>query len=516
MKVLVISLLRLGDFLQTLPVLNAIRTQLPVRKLDVLVHEPVKQLAPMIANVNHWWTIDRDGLQEGLGRVEIPLLTSFSVLKERLDEINDCKYDYIINLSQTHYSAWIAGYLKTQNRAGLMFDSKGLAHFHSPWFRYLDEHSPLAVKDVFHYSDIFFYGSGLKGPERNWTLRETAAGREEVAKLALSSHEKIVLQVFTSDTKKNWSESSWLKMMGQLQLFRPNAQFVLLCAPSEETRLQSFLHKAALQGIRASKAVLSLEGAYTLLKQSRLLISGDTSIKHLANAAEISILELSLGSSDYRRNGAYTPNSIILQSLAACAPCPHSAPCSQSEHLCGARLSPEVVSAVAHHQLAGDSRGMENLAREFVEDVRVLRTKILASGFWFAQNLAELETTALVEQLIERCTWKFLLNREFMDPLAQYGSEGVRLHQELSEILPVSEWSKAVEHLSFLESEADALREKAQHLLGNARNRVPVPSGEIPEIGTLRRAHNQLENQLQQSRLKVKLIRSLKSQLMES
>jgi ADP-heptose:LPS heptosyltransferase len=254
MKILVISLLRLGDFVQILPVLNALRTQFPVRKLDVLTHEPAKMLAPMIPDVNKWWTIDRESLQEGLGRADIPLLTSFSILKEQLDAINECKYDCIINLTQTHYSAWIAGYLKTGNRFGLTFDNKGLAHFHSPWFKYLDEHTPLEVKDIFHYSDIFFYGSGLKGSERNWILHETQEGRREIAALELGSHEKIVLQTLTSDSKKNWSEASWLKMLAQLQLFRPRAQFILLGAPQEEARLNSLLTKATIQGLRAKKA----------------------------------------------------------------------------------------------------------------------------------------------------------------------------------------------------------------------------------------------------------------------
>ncbi|MGZ3723635.1 MAG: glycosyltransferase family 9 protein [Bdellovibrionales bacterium] len=543
MKVLVISLLRIGDFVQTLPVLHALRTQFPIRKLDVLTHEPAKALAPMIGDVNKWWTIDRDGMQEGLGRAEIPLLTSFSVLKERLDEINECKYDCIINLTQTHYSAWIAGYLKTGNRFGLTFDTKGLAHFHSPWFKYLDEHTPLEVKDVFHYTDIFFYGSGLKGPERTWLLNETPAGRQEVAALNLGAREKIVLQVLTSDTKKNWSEASWLKMLTQLQLFRPKAQFVLLGAPNEEMRLNSLLSKATIQGVTASKAIVSLEGAFSLLKQSRLLITGDTSIKHLANAADIPILELSLGSSDYRRTGAYKPDSLILQPVVACSPCPHSAPCSQSEHACAKLLSPEVVSTVAHHYLAGNRLALQELAKEFEREVKILRTRILASGFWMAQDINESQPVKTVEKIVERCTWKFLLNREYLNPLAQFGSEGVHIKNELDEIVQASDLPAMNQHLTFLETEADQMREKAAHLLSSVQRRNPslgdikefitryqpesqaLPwlekliqeSGQgMVEIGGLRRVHNQLEHFLQQSLVKVKLIRSLKSQLTET
>lgn len=92
MKVLVISLLRLGNFVQTLPVLSALKTQFPIRELDLLTHAPARQLAGMVGDVHKWWTIPREDLQTGMGRGDIPLLTAFDVLKERLDAIDARKY----------------------------------------------------------------------------------------------------------------------------------------------------------------------------------------------------------------------------------------------------------------------------------------------------------------------------------------------------------------------------------------------------------------------------------------
>jgi len=516
MKILVISLLRLGDFVQTVPVLQALRTQFPVRRLDVLTHEPARALQPMIPDVNRWWTIDRDGLQEGLGRADIPLLASFSVLREKLDEINAQNYDCIINLTQTHYSAWIAGYLRTHNRAGLFFDARGQMHVHSPWFQYLDEHAPLSVKDVFHYTDIFFYGSGLKGPERHWNMHETDEGRREVAALKLGDGEKIVLQTLTSDTKKNWADTSWLKCIRQIQLFRPQAQFVLLGAPSEQRKIEKLVIEAQKQGVKAQEAILSLEGAFSLLKSSQLLITGDTSIKHLANATAIPIIELSIGSSDFRRTGVYKAGSLIVQSSVDCAPCPHSSPCSQTTHKCAKQLSPDLVSTLAHQSLAGNPFALRELAREYSSEARILQTRMTANGYWIACGLHDQAPEALVEKMVERSTWKFLLNREYMDPLAQFGSEGLYLKQELDDVLPRQAFSEVARHLDFLESEASKLAEETMKQLTSVRLRSPRLTEEgLADIGGLRRAQAQLERFSSQAQIKVKLIRSLKSQLME-
>jgi hypothetical protein len=234
----------------------------------------------------------------------------------------------------------------------------------------------------------------------------------------------------------------------------------------------------------------------------------------LANAADIPILELSLGSSDLRRTGAYRPGSLILQPVVACAPCPHSVPCSQSDHRCAITLSSEAVSTVAHHYLNGDS--LNELAQEFANEVRILKTRITASGFWMACDVLKPSLEGTVTALVERCTWKFLLNREFLNPLAQYGSEAIYMKRELEEIFSSHAKSEIVRQLEFLAKAADTLNGQVATQLSAVRREVPhLNENGVRQIGELRRRHVELENVVQQTEIKSKLIRSLKSQLTE-
>jgi hypothetical protein len=333
-------------------------------------------------------------------------------------------------------------------------------------------------------------------------------------------------------------------MLTQLHVFRPEAEFIALGAPNEEPRIDSLIAKSKAVPVR--KAILSLEGAFALLKQSQLLITGDTSIKHLATAADIPILELSLGSSDYRRTGAYRANSLIIQAAIGCAPCPHSSACRKPTHECAARLSSDAVSVAAHQYLAGDWLSLRELAFEYRGEVRLLRTKNLASGFWLATDLNENAPERAIDTIVERCTWKFLLSREYKNPLAQFGSEGVHMRHELETMFPGVHLGPYGQHLSFLENQAGVMGEKAATLLSSVKRRTPAiedikefllryqPQSSaltwlesLPEdsagnvdigasIAPLRRMHNQLEDIYHRSQVKVKLIRSLKSQLTES
>ena len=515
MKILVISLLRLGDFMQALPVLDGLRRQYRIRELDLLTFAPVRQMEPMVPGIQRWWTLDRDGLQSGLGEADIPMLTSFAWLKETLDEIDANKYDCIVNLTQTYFSAWIAGYLHAPQRAGLTMDVRGQAQFHSPWFQYLDEHAGTQVSDVFHNTDIFFYGSGLNGPERQWRLQETKAGRAEVAALRLPKGEKIVLQMLTSENKKNWSTEAWLQMMRELHQSRPNASFVLLGAPNESSTLQAVHGQSQREGLPTVPAILSLAGALTLLKQAQLLITGDTSIKHLANATDIPVLELSLGSSDWRRTGAYKSNTYILQAKVACAPCPHSAPCSQARHECALQLKPSTVALTANYMLNASEVSLNALAKADTA-VQILRGRPLTNGFWMAHDITAPDPQRLVTAMVERCTWKFLLNREYLDPLARFGTETVQLKQEIDGLLDRTRTEGLLQHLDFLEQDTTQAREQAALSLKNARHRRLLPNTDgAVDISGPRRENQVLERAFNLTQVKLKLIRALKFQLME-
>ena len=506
MKTLVISLLRLGDFIQTLPAVSGLQRRTR-GQVDLLTFAPAHQMAPMVKGIGQWWTLDREPLQQGLGRADIPMLTSFHLLKEKLDQINSQQYDCIVNLTQTYFSAWLAGYLQADARSGLAMDARGQAQFHSPWFQYLDEHAGLEVDDVFHYSDIFFYGSGLQGSERDWSLNETAAGRDEIAQLGLAPGETITLQIMTSDVKKTWPLSAWQTLIAQLSALRPQARFVLLGAPSEHEHLNQLAQQSAQFAV--TPAALSLAGALSLLKRSQLLISGDTSIKHLANAAAIPVLELSLGSSDWRRTGIYTPDCLILQPQVTCAPCPHSSPCSQVRHECALSLKSADVAECAHHYLQSDWKALEQ--RAAVRDLTLYRTRFLANGFWMATDLNPEVNSVAIEKILRRSTWKFLLTREHQKALALYGSESLTLKTEIDRLWPAGRLAR---HLDFLEDRRIQEHEVAEQKLEQIEAQRPQPDAEnVVPITPYRKLSQRLQRARDRAQIELKLIRSLKSQL---
>lgn len=515
MKILVVSLIRLGDFIQTVPVISGLKNKYPRAKVDVLCHNPATGIQPMFPTVDHWWTINRDELQDGLGRGDVPMLTSFDVLRETCDAINAEQYDLIINLTQTHFSAWIMGYLSARGKLGLTFNAAGQAEFHSPWFRYLDTHAERPEQDVFHYIDVFAQACETFGEERKWPLVLTPRGDSEVRALNLpKGRELIAVQALTSDDKKNWGGESWAKWLLAMHNRRPLAHFVFIGAPNEEERLQAILTSRSEFAGYTTLAILSLEGALSLLHKAPLLISGDTSIKHLANAARCRVVELALGSSDYRRTGIYKPDSLIVHGRMPCAPCPHSNPCSQATHACAGQLTPEKIAAVTDMYVREDWNGLNAFAR--TSEFAIRRSRHVAMGFWYAQDISGRTREETMQDWIGRSAWKFLLNGEEKGKISAVGTEIYRLKTEIGELVPAGGAQPLLSRLDFLEKELDGRRRDcSEHRREFEESKIASKGRETFDLAELRSKQNKLQFDEREIDIKMKLIQSLKTQLVE-
>ncbi|MEN0060386.1 MAG: lipopolysaccharide heptosyltransferase-I, partial [Bdellovibrio sp.] len=68
MKILVLSLLRLGDIIQQGPLLRGLRQKYPQAQLHVLAHSQFSQAEKILEGVvDRWIYFDREAVQRGLG-----------------------------------------------------------------------------------------------------------------------------------------------------------------------------------------------------------------------------------------------------------------------------------------------------------------------------------------------------------------------------------------------------------------------------------------------------------------
>lgn len=551
MKILVVSMLRLGDVLMAVPTIRGLKKKNPGVEIHVLMNRQFQGVTPMIPDVEHFWYFDRALVQDALVQADRSIFEAYDRVEGLVDRLNNQRFDQVINLTHNRLSGWLCGLIDCADKQGLAYNLNGQASFGSTWFRYLNDLAGPNSRDAFHLSDIFSFASGIKSKPAQ--LFETEAGQSEAQNLLQGSKNYILVQPLTSEDKKNWSFRSWVSALNQFQKFEPNVDVLVLGAEFERNPVEDLVSQLKTANVRARPAICSFEGVYSLLKNAKLLVTGDTSVKHLASSSPCPVIELSLGSSDFRKTGVYRAKNLILQSREYCSPCPHSVACTRETHACAERLPPEAVALSMLHLLHKNWLSLRQVAYEFADDVEIAMTHSSKAGYWLALPLTQKFDSWMLDRWVEKSAWKFLLEKEHQKKIGEYGTESLYIKESIEEAfakLAPREWTDAIaateERLQDLQFETEALRQLLYRTVRGLSHENTLEtfltelktfceenegrlnlaayilqqnegSNRAPELNlqNIRKIQNFVEDICARTDIKMKLVRSLKSQTME-
>lgn len=345
MKILVVSLLRLGDIIQQEPLLRGLRQKHPDAEIHLLMNRQFSSIEKLLNGVvDRFVCFDRESLQKGLGEAEYNILWSYSQLENLVNGLNAEKYDQIINFTHNKLSGYLIGAIEAPVKKGLYQQDGKFQGLENRWLRYFNDRFSGTQKSLFHYVEIL--GNSFDIP-----MPAMVTAQKRKSKLVL-------LQCLTSDIKKNWGLSNFHQLKKTIENALVDYQVKVLGAPFEREQLSKVFGDQDL-------LICDLEEAQTQLKNAALLVTGDTSIKHLAAQTGTPVVEISIGSSDATKTAAFADNSLILQSTVPCAPCSHSQACHQKTHLCAEDISVDQVFAAVWEQLSGGVAKRKFQQRDF-------------------------------------------------------------------------------------------------------------------------------------------------------
>lgn len=425
MKILVISLLRMGDVIMATPTLRGLKRRFPNAKVDLLFNSSFNGLVPLIPFVDRFIEFDRDLLQKGMGQDGHSIFEPFDRMKNLVQNLRDQNYDLVINVTHNRLSGYVATLVQAKEVMGLALDKKGTPRFGSTWFRHLNRYGMDREGAHFHYSDLFYFGAQLGAQTEKFDLKESVSGMKAADEIT-GDEEYILIQTSTSDTKKNYPLAKLKESIKNFQMLQPKLKIFVLAVEAERKALEEWIQTSNLQNVAV--AVCNLETAFSLLKGCQLLVTVDTGIKHLAAAAGCKIIELSIGSSNFRSTGVYRSGSLIVQSEVPCAPCPHSKACSQKSHLCSDTIPADIFGLMWAKYLDGDREGLKILAKESAEEVTVHYVSNQL-GYWSAIPVFSENPIQSVADLVDQLSWKLLLEREHEKRMPQIGSLSEMLSQ---------------------------------------------------------------------------------------
>ncbi|KHD89748.1 MAG: lipopolysaccharide heptosyltransferase-I [Bdellovibrio sp. ArHS] len=341
MKILVLSLLRLGDIIQQAPLLKGLREKNPDAEIHLLLNRQFANVEKILDGVvDEYIYFEREALQKSLGDASCNILWSYQQVEKFVESLNSEGFDQVINLTHNKLSAYLMGTLNVPDKRGLYQQEGRFQGLSNRWLRYFNDRFSGTQKSLFHYVELL--GKAFDIPIEMQNL--TPARKSKL----------VLLQCLTSDQKKNWGLDRFQQLKRTIEISLVDYEVMVLGAAFErDTLLEVFPEKDLL--------ICDLPEARKHLQNAALLISGDTSIKHMAAQLGTPIVEIAIGSSDPAKTAAYSSRAVVIQTQVACAPCAHSQACPQPSHLCAEDVSVEQVFGAVWDQLSGEKMAQRNL-----------------------------------------------------------------------------------------------------------------------------------------------------------
>ena len=306
MKILLIALSGAGDVLMATPLIHELRKAHPKAHIDILVQQG--QITEDLLKHNQDLTsvIFFNFMKQGTLR---SLKFCHQLRKEH--------YDLSITLypqARYHYTG-ISFLIGAKKRIGFHYQSQPLKlnalFYHHILHEDLSKHVVENNLNILEALNL----SQKKKPKLHLHLKKT---HENFAKKFLKKNEikKPIVIHAGSGTMKNFASKRWpLQRFAELAKklsFKHQSQIILVGGPDEALLKQTLIHQSGLiPGKQIFDLDTNINNTAAVMKKSKLVISNDTVIAHLAAAIGTHVIAL-FGPTDQDHTGPFTAKATLL------------------------------------------------------------------------------------------------------------------------------------------------------------------------------------------------------------
>jgi len=431
-KTLVIQLARMGDLLQSSPLIAAVKDRTPHTTITLLVSEETRDMASAIPGVDEVVGIDFGRARRVVNAAETNLSRQHRDFGELLKSIRGRSFDRVYNLNYSLLNARLMGLIRYRQAFCYGLDQTKRRIMRTPWMSYLFSTLDARRLSRFNLVDIYLHAAGLSsaGSSLHYQVDRQileSTGRFLAAHGVTDRGRVIGFQVGSGNPIRRWPLASYAQLAGLLTS-REDVSILVFGSPSE-IRLGEDLEHRVLQecgpgGGAGEPRIFNLVGKTTrqelaaFVKHCSLLITPDTGTMHLATAVGTRVLAIFLGTAFCHETGPYGEGHLIVHPRLACYPCFEGGDLCPN-HRCQSAVSPEYVARVdeAMWQDDGGMRGPRSGIPHH-DEVDVLQSRIRGGS---VEYVPVQPSPLAVEQVLGhgyRAMWRGVLDNEWSSPQA--------------------------------------------------------------------------------------------------
>ena len=424
-SIVILQTARLGDLVQTTPLLRRLRKEYPGVPVTLVAQE---SCAGILEGGGYCDTLVAlpasafDSLADTANQEAFPALAPFDA-----HPVFRTHHDLLVNLGNDLGSAVLCDRIPAERKLGRIHTYEGELRLLGPWSKYLFAMVSHRTENLFNLVDIH---QGLAGfaPRPESRALHVPVERRDEARALLAAHGRrpgrklVAFQAGASGLQRAWSLDHFAAL-GRALRAGADTDIALVGDVRERERTEQLAAMIAEDG--NPSPILNLAGRTSLkllpaaLAECDLLVSNDTGTIHIAAAVGTRALGLYFSTAWYSETAPYGEGHAVLQVEIPCAPCSVAAPCPVQ--LCRGFLPPEAVSAAAEWMLRGSPISEPPPA---FQNLRLYLSRFLANG-----SLAYLPvhpgpaSESFQEGLLGRLMWGEILGLA-RDPVLDSAWEG--------------------------------------------------------------------------------------------
>jgi ADP-heptose:LPS heptosyltransferase len=404
-KILIIQMCRMGDLVQTLPLLKRLKEAKQGCEITLMCIRESAELVQFSPLVDCFVSIPQRFYDNTRGKIEedpalVAPLWHFPALRSH--------YDLVINLTHDLSSAILCDRVSGRIKHGRIQTVANEIRVLGDWAKYLFSVVKNRTQNILNLVDIHM---GLGGVPHKPVEHYLAVGHKALEKgraiLKAHGHQEkgplIALQMGANQLHRAWPVRHFAALASHLTSLY-GADIVLLGSPKESDLGTEFQRHIGFQAINliGQTQVTDLPA---ILKTCDFLISNDTGTAHIATAVGTRVLGLYFSTAYWGETAPYGANNIILQVEFPCSPCLYSQKCETID--CKEYLTVEAVQDAASMMISGKvDQGFNH------PQLSVYHSRFLTNG-----TLAYLPFSAVVSDsyqtgFINRILWEEALGLE--------------------------------------------------------------------------------------------------------
>ncbi len=309
MNILVLQTARIGDTIQSTPLIHQIRLKYPDAHITVMIRLMSEEVIKANPDVNNYIIYHEDPIfSDMVARDSERYLNAYKEAEKLILDLRERNFDIAYNITHSTSSALLLKLAQIPKVVGAHLSEDWQFTLRGPWTVYFFTSVLSRDYNDLNLCDIFKLYEPLEEPVKELFFEVSPDAIEFTDHLFAEYHITpedfvVCMQLGASETNKRWP-AEYFSQLGKKLHEKYNARIFLVGVPSEAELGQKFQKEVPGLAIPlfGKTTIPQLAG---LLKRSNLLVTNDTGTMHLASAVKCPVMLVSVGYVHFRETGPY-------------------------------------------------------------------------------------------------------------------------------------------------------------------------------------------------------------------